>query len=551
MATTLQTSTLGQIRGKSGDGVTQYLGIKYANLKNRFADAELIESRGSGTLDGTRDGPTALSHPIGCERELGHVQHSLPEKELYQSDLDCLNLNIAVPSDTTPSSKLPVLFFIHGGGLFVGANSWPQYDLTRLVKLSKDRSLPTVVVAINYRLGAAGFLTSEELRNAGYKANNGLRDQRVALEWVRKNIVDFGGDPDNITVGGMSAGAASVTYHLQSSKPLFKRAIAMSGTSLLTKALPYELHEENYKRAVAALDLTDATAEERVKALLEMPGQKLIAKLPPSVFQAPALDNDIVYPGVTYTKLAEMDSNTLPGKSWCQDLLVGNAEVDVRLPTLPKPLTNRRVPQASIFEYMAPKMKNNCARRFVSAINEALASYPQIAERILQAYDITEDSPDENAIMAVLTYFTDIVFHAPALTYAQGWRGNAYVYYFNEGNPWDGPWKNRANHILDVTYFFQNFREFLTTEQQAVCTVFAEDFFKFCHGIAPWPAITPGKIKTGFSARIYGPSRSGITANVSSQAFGGETLRRSVLFDCASVVPLDELARVFVIFQTT
>jgi carboxylesterase type B len=66
----------------------------------------------------------------------------------------------------------------------------------------------------SYRLGALGFLTSEELRNAGYKANNGLRDQRVAIEWVRKHIHEFGGDLDNITVAGMSAGGGRVSPRL-------------------------------------------------------------------------------------------------------------------------------------------------------------------------------------------------------------------------------------------------------------------------------------------------------------------------------------------------
>lgn len=95
-----------------------------------------------------RHRPTALSLPIGCQIELKHVQHGLPEKELTQSDVDCLNLNIAVPSNATPSSKLPVLFFIHGGGFFIGANSWPQYDLGRMVKLSVEKNLPVVMVSI-------------------------------------------------------------------------------------------------------------------------------------------------------------------------------------------------------------------------------------------------------------------------------------------------------------------------------------------------------------------------------------------------------------------
>lgn len=85
---------------------------------------------------------------MGCDIELGHVQHSLPKKELTQSETDCLNLNIAYPSDASPSSKLPVLVYIHGGGLSIGANSWPQNDLHQLVKLSVEKDLPVVMVAI-------------------------------------------------------------------------------------------------------------------------------------------------------------------------------------------------------------------------------------------------------------------------------------------------------------------------------------------------------------------------------------------------------------------
>lgn len=103
----------------------------------------------------------------------------------------------------------------------------------------------------------------------------------------------------------------------------------MSGTSLFVQALPYNVHEENYAKAIAALGLTDLTAEERVKALLNLPGHELLAKLPPSILVAPAIDTDIVLPGITYAKLAKENSKALPGNSWCQDLLIGDAEVDV------------------------------------------------------------------------------------------------------------------------------------------------------------------------------------------------------------------------------
>lgn len=103
----------------------------------------------------------------------------------------------------------------------------------------------------------------------------------------------------------------------------------MAGTSLLLQALPNIAHEENYEKAMAALGLSDAPAQERVKALLEMPGEELVAQLPPGITFAPALDGDLILPGTTYTEIAKPGSSFLPGKEWCQDLLVGSNEIDV------------------------------------------------------------------------------------------------------------------------------------------------------------------------------------------------------------------------------
>ncbi|KAJ5714650.1 uncharacterized protein N7483_011831 [Penicillium malachiteum] len=529
MAAILKTSHLGEIQGKAEDGVTNYLGIQYATLKNRFADPELVETRSGDILDATNNGPTPFLPSGGYTHELDHVQHTLPKKELSQSDVDGLNLNIAVPSDATPDSKLPVLFFIHGGGLSTGSSAWPQYDLTRIVQLSIEKNVPMVIVTIDYRLGAAGFLTSEELREAGYKANNGLRDQRVALEWVQKHIQDFGGDPENVTAAGQSAGGASVTHHLHSTKPLFKRAIAMGGSSLPVIALPYVAHEANYDRAISALGLTDATPEERIKALLEIPGEELVLKLAPSTRTAAAIDGDFIRPGVTFNEISKPGSELLPGKTWCQDLLIGCNELD-----------------SSILAFLMPQIKVNTTKKFIAAIHKVLALYPEEAKRIRETYEINDDTPNEQAYPSVLTFMNDILYTASTLAFASGWKetGNAYVYYFNEGNPWEGPWKGHANHVLDVAFLFQNFREFLSPEQQAVGIAFAEDIFKFCYGQASWPATASGDIENGFSARIYGPSQEGITATVSSQAFGGETRRQSILFDCASQVHLDEFMKV-------
>ncbi|KAL1987849.1 hypothetical protein VTN96DRAFT_2252 [Rasamsonia emersonii] len=535
MTTVLKTTALGEIRGKTGDGVVQYLGIKYATLRNRLAEAELVERRDDGeVLDATKDGPATPSITIGCDLEQGAIQHTLPKKDIPQSDLDCLNLNITVPKGTTPASKLPVFLFIHGGGFVLGANSWPQFDYARLVKLSQEKGYPIVAVSINYRLGVFGFLTSEELRNAGYKANNGFRDQKVAILWVRKHIQDFGGDPENITLAGMSAGGASVVQHIHSEQPLFKRAIAMSGTNLLMIPFPLSVHEQGYEDAMKAWGLADATPEERIKALLERPAQDLISKLPPTVSIGFAVDGDLIPTMPTFEEIGDKGKSYPKGKTWCKELLIGNAQIDI-----------------SVFAYLNPQLKNNAARRFIDAVNQALPDHPTEVRELLQKYGIAEGASDEEAFTGVLDFLNDVVFFAPVLTYVKGWPGNAYVYYFNEENPWDGPWKGRSSHILDLAYLFQNYNEFLTPDQQAVATAFAEDFFKFCHGVAPWSPVQGGDIESGFTARVYGPSREKRVTSVVSQPYGGETQRRRTLFDYVDKVPLDNLSKVFGIFKSS
>ncbi|KAL4963609.1 putative carboxylesterase [Aspergillus stella-maris] len=536
MAATLQTTNLGTIQGKSNEGVTQYLGVPYAILKDRLADAILVESRDGSVLDATTDGPTAVSLPIGCDLELMHVQHTLPKKELPQSDLGCLNLNIAVPADTTPDSKLPVFLFIHGGGLVIGANSWPQFDYGRFVRLSVEKKLPIVAVSINYRLGAFGFLTSEELRNAGYKANNGLRDQRVAIEWIRKHIHEFGGDADNITTAGMSAGGASVTYHLNSAEPLFKRAIAMSGSYFLSQPLPYEAHEQNYQKAIVALGLSDTgSPQQRIEALLEMPAADIVAKLPPSVLAVPAIDGEIMPAAPSHAQAGSTASDVPVGKNWCEELMVGDAQID-----------------ASIIAFLFPHTKENCAKKFLQALNTTISPNQSLVTKIAASYGITSESaPDDEAYPNVLNFINDVLFFSPALTFASGWKGPAYVYYFNEPNPWEGQWKGRTNHILDLAYLFQNFREFLTLEQAAVGEAFATDFFKFCYGQVPWSAISKGTVREGFTARRYRSTGSEGPATTVTEAFGERSQRRSNLFDVAGEVSLDDLAKALNVFMAS
>ena len=104
----------------------------------------------------------------------------------------------------------------------------------------------------------------------------------------------------------------------------------MSGSYFLVPSLPYEVHEQNYQQAVSALGLTEASADERIRALLETPGQDLIGKLPPTILTTPAIDGDMVSPIGSFTETADRNSSVPKGKMWCKDLMIGDAQMDVR-----------------------------------------------------------------------------------------------------------------------------------------------------------------------------------------------------------------------------
>ncbi|KAJ4179562.1 hypothetical protein NW767_014598 [Fusarium falciforme] len=204
MAESLSHPLIGNITGSLGDGVIQYLGVRYATIANRLAPPELVQRYPNGTVDATKLGPQAISSPNGCDMEQSVIQQTLPHSGFDISELEPLHLNITVPQGQCGS--LPVFVWIHGGGMSSGSNTWPQYDLARFVKLSSDINLPIIAIGLNYRLGVPGFLSSKTLRERGYKANNGIRDQSVALQWIQKYIAGFGGDPANVTLAGESAG---------------------------------------------------------------------------------------------------------------------------------------------------------------------------------------------------------------------------------------------------------------------------------------------------------------------------------------------------------
>jgi para-nitrobenzyl esterase len=218
---------------------------------------------------------------------------------------DCLFLNVWTPA-RTPSAKLPVYFWIHGGGNVEGSAAVPVYDGENLARRG------VVVVTINYRLGVFGFLVHPELtKEAGRSGNYGSLDQVAALEWVRKNIAAFGGDPNNVTISGQSAGAGAVHSLVASplARGLFHRAIAESGSGYASTNAILSLADAE-KKGVAFAEAKGAAS---LKDLRAMPAEKLMARVsdgPGSAFRT-VIDNYFL-PADPMAIYAEGKQNDVP-----------------------------------------------------------------------------------------------------------------------------------------------------------------------------------------------------------------------------------------------
>jgi para-nitrobenzyl esterase len=247
----------GDLRGARENGVAVFRGVPYAAAPVgdlRFAPPQPVASW-RDVRDATKDGPIA---PQGRSR----LAHVMGEFERPQSE-DCLTLNIWTPSPD--AARRPVMVWIHGGAFSSGAGSLPWYSGERF---AADGDV--VFASMNYRLGALGFLCLPGVS----PGNLGLLDQLAALRFVRDNIAAFGGDPDNVTLVGQSAGAASIAIlmTMPQAEGLFRRAILQSTPfGRMSRTL-----EDSHRIGRRLLDVLGLKPEQAAE-LKSLPSAKFIA----------------------------------------------------------------------------------------------------------------------------------------------------------------------------------------------------------------------------------------------------------------------------------
>ncbi|OQV00230.1 hypothetical protein CLAIMM_05756 [Cladophialophora immunda] len=531
---TVEHPSIGPVRGLEGDGVYQFLGVQYATLEDRLAEAQ-VKSTYDSPVDATSHGPSSFSPPNGYDNEMLFIQQSMPKPPIVHADLECLNLNITVPKglggvDLT-KQKLPVFIWMHGGGFVVGANSWPHYDHAKLVKLASDNGVPVIGVGINFRLGLPGMLTSEELLQRGYKPNNGLRDQSAAFRWVKQHIAGFGGDPDQITVIGESAGAVATTLHLYSKERLFNRAVATGGSCLLVPVFAPEDQERTYQQVLSILGLEKLDAEQRIQKLLTLPMDEVIAKLPPSVAFLPTIDGDVIPVQPSFAGVADPSDRSMPGKQWAEAFMIGHSVFD-----------------ASVLGFMLGHLKPGIREKFPASIRSSLSATPDVAEALLDSYGFKDSTlNDGDAFTKFLEFVNDVSFFGATTCFARGWplsppsEPKIFTFVFNEPNPWPGAYRGRATHVLDVVFLFQNHNHNLPPAQRAAAEAFGMDVVRFVAGQRPWQGYTPEMR----AAKIFGPStgddEAKANAMVIEDAESVETGRSKAILEIAEKVGFDKL----------
>lgn len=243
--------------------ITSYKGIPYAAPPvgdNRWR-APLPCPDWEGTLDAFAFSPIPMQAPISADPKNLYDREWHVDREIPMSE-DCLTLNIWAPADGR--RDMPVFVWYFGGGLQVGYSAEMEFDGERIARRG------IVVVTVNYRVSCFGFLCHPEITREAPEApaNFGFLDQQAATRWVKQNIAAFGGNPENITIGGQSAGGMSVSAQLTSpqNKGLFQHAIIQSGAF----APPYPFN--------FGLCNTLAEAERRGEAFFDFLGVKSLAE---------------------------------------------------------------------------------------------------------------------------------------------------------------------------------------------------------------------------------------------------------------------------------
>jgi para-nitrobenzyl esterase len=442
----------GAVRGKTVAATDEFLGIPYA-------------APPVGALRWQPPQPPKAWPGVRAATSFGpHCPQPSSSFGVASMSEDCLYLNVFIPAGANKVHNLPVMVWVHGGSLRTGAGD--EYNPTGLVGHG------VIVVTINYRLGALGFLADSALasRPGGPSGNYGLMDQQAALRWVQRNIRDFGGNPGNVTLFGESAGGLSTLSQLVSpgARGLFQRAIVESGS--------YNPAQQSLTTAEAAgqaFATKAGCASNTASCLRSLPVSTVLADEDP-VGYTPDVDGVVLKQSIK-TALASGQFNHVP-------VMIGTNHDEYRL-------------FVAIYALLGVKVT---AANYQGMIASTLSVPAAAAAAIAARYPLSHFSSPAVALGAV---GTDAIFACPALSQGESLARYVptYAYEFNDENapelflpPVGFPYG--AAHASELQYLFSQTAvphpADLTAAQQQLAEAMKQDWTNMAKTGVPaagWP----------------------------------------------------------------
>jgi len=460
------------------NGVTAYKGVPFGAppVGDLRWKPPQPPAKWTGVRDASKFGASCMQNERGS---------SLPWTEEFMTSgpisEDCLFLNVWT-SAKSAKEKRPVMVWMYGGGFNEGSGEITAYDGAALAKKG------VVLVSMNYRMGALGFLVYPELTKESEhhsSGNYGLLDQIAALQWVHNNIAAFGGDPHKVTIFGQSAGALSVGLLMQSplAKGLFVRAIAESGPGLIAR------------NALGGGNVLADREQQGVK-YAESRGAHSLADLramPAAAFYAPA-------PGGRGAPTA--GSTVVDG--WVVPLTPPDNQVPVLAGMVADDIGIGTTGPAAASQKYAVSTYNAAVQRI----------YGDQADAFLKLYPVTSDADVEAMQKASARDRTRVQMYLWAADQVKASK-TVYTYYFDRVMPWPAHPEFGAFHTSDVAYVFNNIRKMdrpLEPVDDQVADAVSSYWVNFAasgepggKGLAEWPTYNEGSPTTMELGAKMGP----------------------------------------------